>query len=54
MENVTNEMFEYVNEQLDKIEKENDIEIHKDIICEKNHRFANKPSLLHLERNLFR
>ena len=27
MENVTNEMFEYVNEQLDKIEKENDIEI---------------------------
>ena len=27
MENVTNEMFEYVNEQLDKIEKENNIEI---------------------------
>ena len=41
-------------ETLFRAAKENDIEIHKDIICERNHRFANKPSLLHLERNLFR
>ena len=41
-------------ETLFKAAKDNDIEIQKDIICERNHRFADKPGLLHLERNLFR
>ena len=41
-------------ETLFKAAKDNDIEMQKDIICERNHRFADKPGLLHLERNLFR
>ncbi len=41
-------------ETLMRAARENDIEIQKDIVCEKNHRFEDKPGLLHLERNLFR